>query len=147
MPAGRFVLLDTPLTARSKLDLPADVAHQVRDVLRLAPGGVIHLLDGRGATYPAEVVAVERRRVVVRLGERQEPQEEFPCRVTLALGMLKAAKFEWVLQKATLAAHSGGGGGAVWRRPHARIGRAAFSGAGAGAIAAGRDCAVSLGSG
>ena len=101
MPAGRFVLLDTPLTARSELDLPADVAHQVRDVLRLAPGGVIHLLDGRSATYPAEVVAVERRRVVVRLGERQEPQEEFPCRVTLALGMLKAAKFEWVLQKAT----------------------------------------------
>ena len=101
MPAGRFVLLDTPLAPRSELDLPPDVAHQARDVLRLSPGAVISLLDGRGATYPAEVLLVERRRVVVRLGERAEPQAVFPCRVTLALGMLKAAKFEWVLQKAT----------------------------------------------
>jgi len=101
MPAGRFVLLDTPLAAHTELDLPPDVAHQARDVLRLAPGNTISLLDGRGATYPAEVVVVERRRVVVRLGERRESQAEFPCRVTLCLGMLKAAKFEWVLQKAT----------------------------------------------
>lgn len=101
MPAGRFVLLDTPLAAHTELDLPPDVAHQARDVLRLAPGDTIFLLDGRGATYPAEVLMVERRRVVVRLGEHQEPQPEFPCRVTLCLGMLKAAKFEWVLQKAT----------------------------------------------
>ncbi len=101
MPAGRFVLLDTPLAAHAELELPPDVAHQARDVLRLAPGDVIHLLDGRGATYPAEVLTLDRRRVVVRLGERQEPQAEFPCRVTLCLGMLKAAKFEWVLQKAT----------------------------------------------
>jgi 16S rRNA (uracil1498-N3)-methyltransferase len=101
MPAGRFVLLDTPLAAHTELDLPPDVAHQARDVLRLAPGDMIYLLDGRGATYPAEVLMVERRRVAVRMGERQEPRAEFPCRVTLCLGMLKAAKFEWVLQKAT----------------------------------------------
>lgn len=101
MPAGRFVLLDTPLAAHSELDLPPDVAHQARDVLRLAPGATISLLDGRGATYPAEILTMERRRVVVRLGERQEQRAEFPCRVTLCIGMLKAAKFEWVLQKAT----------------------------------------------
>ncbi len=50
MPAGRFMLLDTPLAAHSELDLPPDVAHQVRDVLRLAAGATISLLDGRGAT-------------------------------------------------------------------------------------------------
>jgi 16S rRNA (uracil1498-N3)-methyltransferase len=101
MPAGRFVLLDAALAEHTELELPSDVAHQVRDVLRTAPGDAIHLLDGRGATYTAEVVTLERRRVVVRLGARQERQAEFPCRVTLCQGMLKAAKFEWVLQKAT----------------------------------------------
>jgi 16S rRNA (uracil1498-N3)-methyltransferase len=101
MPAGRFVLLDTPLVAHTELDLPPDVAHQIRDVLRLTPGDAVSLLDGRGATYPAEIQLVERRCVVVRLGERRESQAEFPCRVTLCLGMLKASKFEWVLQKAT----------------------------------------------
>lgn len=101
MPAGRFVLLDVALAAHTELELPSDIAHQVRDVLRAGPGDAILLLDGRGATYAAEVVTLERRRVVARLGARQERQAEFPFRVVLCQGMLKAAKFEWVLQKAT----------------------------------------------
>jgi 16S rRNA (uracil1498-N3)-methyltransferase len=100
MPAGRFVLLDTPLAEGAELDLPADVAHQVRDVLRARAGETITLLDGRGGVYPAEVLTLERRRVVVRVGRKQEPRAESPCRVILCLGMLKAAKFEWALQKA-----------------------------------------------
>ncbi|MGE5333553.1 MAG: 16S rRNA (uracil(1498)-N(3))-methyltransferase [Nitrososphaerota archaeon] len=103
MPAGRFVLLDVALTEYSELDLPPDVAHQVRDVLRARPGDTIQLLDGRGASYPAEVLTLERRHVVVRLGVRQERQQrtEPSCQVVLCQGMLKVAKFEWVLQKAT----------------------------------------------
>ncbi|HEU5348389.1 MAG TPA: RsmE family RNA methyltransferase [Ktedonobacterales bacterium] len=103
MPAGRFVLLDVALAEHSELDLPPDVAHQVRDVLRATPGDTIHLLDGHGATYPADVLVLERRRVVVRLGFRQEQRQhdDHACRVVLCPAMLKAAKFEWVLQKAT----------------------------------------------
>ncbi|HKW23182.1 MAG TPA: RsmE family RNA methyltransferase, partial [Ktedonobacterales bacterium] len=101
MPAGRFVLLDMPLTEHGELDLPQDVAHQVRDVLRVTPGAIIQLLDGHGGVYPAEVLTLERRRVVVRLGTKLTEQAEFPCRVVLCQGMLKPAQFEWVLQKAT----------------------------------------------
>jgi 16S rRNA (uracil1498-N3)-methyltransferase len=101
MPAGRFVLLDVPLAEHAELDLPPDVAHQVRDVLRATPGAIIQVLDGLGATYPAEVLTLERRRVVVRLGTKLTPQAEFPCRVVLCQGMLKPAPFEWILQKAT----------------------------------------------
>ena len=101
MPAGRFVLLEMALAEHAELDLPPDVAHQVRDVLRVTPGATIQVLDGHGATYPAEVLTLDRRRVVVHLGARLEQQAEFPCRVVLCQGMLKAAKFEWILQKAT----------------------------------------------
>jgi len=101
MPAGRFVLLDVALAEHAEVELPPDVAHQVRDVLRATPGAIIQLLDGRGATYPAEVLTLERRRVVVRLGTKLPQQAEFPCRVVLCQGMLKPAQFEWVLQKAT----------------------------------------------
>lgn len=101
MPAGRFVLLDVPLAEHAELDLPQDVAHQVRDVLRAAPGAMIQLLDGHGGVYPAEALTLERRRVVVRLGTKLTEQAEFPCRVVLCQGMLKPAPFEWVLQKAT----------------------------------------------
>jgi 16S rRNA (uracil1498-N3)-methyltransferase len=101
MPAGRFVLLDVALAEHVELDLPPDVAHQVRNVLRATPGDTIQVLDGHGATYPAEVLTLERRRVTVRLGAQIRRQAEFPCQVVLCQGMLKAAKFEWILQKAT----------------------------------------------
>jgi 16S rRNA (uracil1498-N3)-methyltransferase len=101
MPAGRFVLLDVALIEHAEIELPPDVAHQVRDVLRASLGDTIHLLDGRGAAYPAEIVSLDRRRVVARVSRPLPPRDDFPVRFVLCQGMLKAAKFEWVLQKAT----------------------------------------------
>jgi 16S rRNA (uracil1498-N3)-methyltransferase len=101
MPAGRFVLLDVALAEGAEIELSSEVAHQVRDVLRASQGGMIHLLDGRGATYPAEIVALDRRHVVARVGSPLPRTADFPVRFVLCQGMLKATKFEWVLQKAT----------------------------------------------
>lgn len=101
MPAGRFVVEGLTLQPESELELPQEVAHQARDVLRATPGDTLHLLDGAGGEYPAEVVALDRKRVIVRLGSRVEGHAEPSVRVVLGQGMLKAAKFEWVLQKCT----------------------------------------------
>jgi 16S rRNA (uracil1498-N3)-methyltransferase len=101
MPAGRFLLLDTPLASGTEIELPPAVAHQARDVLRLGVGGTLRLLDGAGGEYPAQVIEVSRKRVLVRLGAREEGLPNPPVRVTLFLGMLKAAKFEIALQKCT----------------------------------------------
>lgn len=101
MPAGRFLIQGSVLATGGELELPAELAHQARDVLRLAPGDTLRLLDGAGGEYPAALVVVERKRVVVRLGTRAEGHAEPAARVVLYQGMLKAAKFEWVLQKGT----------------------------------------------
>jgi len=101
MPAGRFVVAGTLLAEHAELELPAEIAHQVRDVLRLAPGDSIRLLDGRGGEYPAAVVEVGRKRVVARLGACEHIPPEPGPRVALCQGMLKGAKFETVLQKCT----------------------------------------------
>src|SRR5262249_37055550 len=101
MPAGRFVLLDVPLAASTVIELPPEVAHQVRDVLRLPPGAKIDLLDGKGLEYSAEVLDVGRKRVRVRVGASHYGHAEPAVRLVLCLGMLKAAKVEWVLQKGT----------------------------------------------
>jgi 16S rRNA (uracil1498-N3)-methyltransferase len=101
MPAGRFLLLETPLAPDAEIELPLEVAHQARDVLRLGVGGTLRLLDGAGGEYPTEIIEVSRKRVVVRLGAREEGLSDPPVRVTLCLGMLKAAKFEVALQKCT----------------------------------------------
>jgi 16S rRNA (uracil1498-N3)-methyltransferase len=101
MPAGRFLLLETPLAPDAEVELPLEVAHQARDVLRLGVGDTIRLLDGAGGEYPAEIIEVSRKRVLVRLGAREEGLPDPPVRVTLCLGMLKAAKFEVALKKCT----------------------------------------------
>jgi 16S rRNA (uracil1498-N3)-methyltransferase len=101
MPAGRFLLLEAPLAPAAEIELPFEVAHQARDVLRLGVGETLRLLDGVGGEYPAQIIDVSRKRVVVRLGAREEGLPNPPVRVTLCLGMLKAAKFEVALQKCT----------------------------------------------
>ena len=40
MPAGRFYVGDLALAPGMELELPPDVAHRARDVLRLAPGQI-----------------------------------------------------------------------------------------------------------
>jgi len=101
MPAGRFLVSGAALISGAEMPLPDAVAHQARDVLRLAVGDSLWLLDGVGGEYPATLLAVDRTRVMARLGERMAGQAEPPIRITLCQGMLKAAKFEWVLQKGT----------------------------------------------
>jgi 16S rRNA (uracil1498-N3)-methyltransferase len=101
MPAGRFVI-PAELLASDEVELPPEVAHQARDVLRLAQGDTLTLLDGAGQQWSATLVEVGRRRVLARLvapipGAPTEPR----VRVALYQGVLKAARFEWVLQKGT----------------------------------------------
>jgi 16S rRNA (uracil1498-N3)-methyltransferase len=101
MPAGRFLLLEMSLAPEAEIELPLEIAHQARNVLRLGVGGTIRLLDGAGGEYSARVIEMSRKRVLVRLGAREEGLPDPPVRVTLCLGMLKAAKFEVALQKCT----------------------------------------------
>ena len=101
VPAGRFYVEGIGFTTEAEIALPDDLAHQARDVLRLAPGDTLRLLDGAGGEYPTTLVSVERKRVLVRLGAREEGQAEPAVRIVLCQGMLKAAKFEAILQKCT----------------------------------------------
>lgn len=101
MPAGRFLLSGAALPPGAEITLPDDIAHQARDVLRLRVGESLQLLDGAGGVYAAEITEVTRREVFVRIGVREEGPAPLPVRLTLCLGLLKAAKFEWALQKGT----------------------------------------------
>lgn len=101
MPAGRFVVEASLLVSGTEIDLSPEIAHQARDVLRLPTGATLRLLDGVGGEYPARLVLVERKRVIARIGARQAGHAEPATRVVLCQGMLKAAKFEIMLQKCT----------------------------------------------
>lgn len=83
------------------VDFDAGVTHQLRQVLRLAPGARIIVADGRGRAWQAELIEVARAPAQARLLAEVMNHSEPAVRITLFQGTLKADKFEWVLQKGT----------------------------------------------
>ena len=85
----------------SLITLPDKLAHQVRDVLRLGTGEQLVLLDNTGDEVLASVVKSNRAGVEVQVLERRAGKSESPVRIILCQGLLKSARFEWVLEKGT----------------------------------------------
>src|SRR2546421_4862182 len=85
----------------NNISLPKDLAHQVRDVLHLQPGEQLTLLDNSGDEVVASIVVTGKTGVDVRLLERRAGKSESNVRIILCQGLLKSARFEWVLEKGT----------------------------------------------
>ena len=81
--------------------LPKEIAHQVRDVLRLNVGERLILLDNSGDEVVAAVARSSKAGVEVHLLERRPGKREPGVRIVLCQGLLKSARFEWVLEKGT----------------------------------------------
>lgn len=75
--------------------------HCVR-VLRLGRGDGIHLTDGRGNLYRAEIVEADPRHCTVRVVETLPEFERMPYRLVMGVAPTKNPdRFEWFLEKAT----------------------------------------------
>jgi len=81
--------------------LPKEIAHQVRDVLHLNVGEHLLLLDNNGDQVVAAVARSSKTGVEVDLLERHPGKREPGVRIVLCQGLLKSARFEWVLEKGT----------------------------------------------
>ena len=81
--------------------LPGELAHQLRDVLHLQIGEQIVLLDNSGDEILATIARVSKSAVGVQPLERRAGRSESPVRIILCQGLLKSARFEWVLEKGT----------------------------------------------
>ncbi len=83
------------------ISLPKELAHQVRDVLRLVVGEQLVLLDNTGDEVLASVANSSRLGVEVQLLEQRAGKSESSVRIILCQGLLKSARFEWILEKGT----------------------------------------------
>lgn len=84
----------------TEVTLCGDDAHHLARVLRAAVGDRLELCDGAGACHSAEIISVTKERVTCILGERL-PDNEPRFKITLAFGLLKGEKTDFVIQKAT----------------------------------------------
>ncbi|MFT7722118.1 MAG: 16S rRNA (uracil(1498)-N(3))-methyltransferase [Roseateles sp.] len=92
--------VDLPLAAAAEIALPPGAARHVQ-VLRLQPGDALTLFDGSGPEWRAEVTAMGRSEVRVRLLQADRPQRELARAVTLAVAMPANDRMDFLVEKAT----------------------------------------------
>ncbi len=95
----RFFLPPASFSA-GEVQFSQEATHQIVRVLRLRRHDEVIALDGTGMEYVVRLEELQPR-VTGSISERRANQAEPRTHITLYLGMLKAAKFELVLQKGT----------------------------------------------
>ena len=96
-----FVGNELSLQPGETILLPVKLAHQVRDVLHLALDEQLILLDNSGEEVLCAVTRSNRTGVEIQVVERRAGKSESPVRLILCQGLLKSARFEWILEKGT----------------------------------------------
>lgn len=89
-----------PLTPGAELALPPGAARHVQ-VLRLQPGDAITLFNGEGGEWAATVTRMGRSEVQVQVGAHAAIEREPARAVHLAVGLMAAERFDWLVEKAT----------------------------------------------
>lgn len=90
-----------PLTPGMEATLPEAGSNHVARVLRLKEGASLIVFDGSGGEYLAEILAVGKGNVRVRLGGFTPDRGAPPLQLTLVQGISRSERMDWTLQKAT----------------------------------------------
>ena len=93
--------LDLPLAVGQGFALPEATTNHLVRVLRLQVGDSCLLFNGDGFDYEARFTSLLKRGAEVEVIARQEVRNESPLRITLAQGIARGEKMDWILQKAT----------------------------------------------
>jgi 16S rRNA (uracil1498-N3)-methyltransferase len=99
MPRHRFYI-PPPLIGDGSAELPAEQAHHVRNVSRLRRGAGVEIFDGLGNAWTG-TLDITGHEVRVSGMEPLSPDEAVMPPLVLAAALFKAARFEWMLEKAT----------------------------------------------
>ncbi len=100
MPAPRLHVATPLAPSPSPFALPAAAARHAQ-VLRLQPGAGLTLFDGHGGEWQAEVQAMDRKGVDVRLVEHRPIERESSLPVMIAVAMPSNDRMDDLVEKAT----------------------------------------------
>ena len=94
------LFVEEPLAPDTEISLPPGAARHAQ-VRRVQPGDALHLFDGNGADWPAEVLSMGRQEVRVRIGQPVAVDKELRWPATLAVGMPANERMDTLVEKAT----------------------------------------------
>jgi len=95
------VYTDQPLRAGLEVLLPEQAGEHVARVLRLERGHPLILFNGDGHEYDATLCALAKRAVTAQITAIRDVDREASLQLTLAQGIARGEKMDWILQKAT----------------------------------------------
>ena len=89
-----------PLTTGVDISLPEAQAHYLTRVLRMEARRPLIVFNGEGGSYSAEIISVSKNTCVISLADFTADNHQSPLDCSLAIGISKGERFEFVLQKA-----------------------------------------------
>ena len=94
------VYVDIELLCHQQLQLPAAQSHHLSKVLRMQVGQTVHVFNGAGGYYRAEIAAVQKRVVVIMLREFIPDEPITGFRINLAQAISRGRHMDYTIQKA-----------------------------------------------
>ena len=89
-----------PLVCGETVEIDGKAAHHVIHVLRLRSGTAIRVFDGKGCEHQATLKEVRRAKASIEIGIPATPAVEPSLTVTLAQGIARNDRMDFILQKA-----------------------------------------------
>lgn len=95
------VFVEEPLATGKRCEIRGSAANHMARVLRLRDGDSLTLFDGRGGEYGAQISGFRKDVVQVEVREHRDVERESALDLTLAQGISRGERMDWVMQKAT----------------------------------------------
>ena len=97
-----FIDFDNAIRTDGELRITdSKLAHQLFKVLRKKSGDEIILLDDKGNEYLSEVRTLTSKFLIAKILRTSRNQNEPALKITLCPSLIKASRFEWMLEKGT----------------------------------------------
>jgi len=95
------VHVDASLAPGERVRVAGSAATHIARVLRLKAGDALTLFNGRGGEYAGRIEEFGKGAVTVSVGEQRPIERESSLALTLAQGVSRGERMDWVVQKAT----------------------------------------------
>jgi 16S rRNA (uracil1498-N3)-methyltransferase len=95
------VYVEETLSAGKSCVIEGSAANHIMRVLRLRDGDALTLFDGRGGEYGARITGFRKDSVQAEVQEHRDVERESLLHLTLAQGISRGERMDWVMQKAT----------------------------------------------
>lgn len=84
-----------------EFSVTGDNYHHIVRVMRMKPKDQLFLVFNNSVVIQGEITSIDEQEVLIRELSKEETDKELPVNVTIACGLPKGDKLEWIVQKGT----------------------------------------------